>query len=284
MEQATSDEEQRVLLDVADRIMRYIDAVSTAVAQPYLDEREQLVSEQERWARALMDGLLDPVTGVGRTGAAVGEDRPRTWRTAIVPSPSRCPARRRASTHVSRYRCGRAGSSRSSRATGSAAWPGPDVTPVSLTRTNAMLALGEPMRRDDLPSELEFVRLQVETARSVGQTGTIAVDDLLLELLLARSPRVAAALRARVLGPLEEYAARRSPELLQTLVVFVQSGLDRRETATRLSVHANTLDHRLRRVEQLTGLRLGDPQDLTLAVLALKQRELAGDRSRSTPP
>lgn len=147
-----------------------------------------------------------------------------------------------------------------------------------------MLALGEPMRRDDLPSGLEFVRLQVETARSVGKTGTIAVDDLLLELLLARSPRVAAALRARVLGPLEEYAARRSPELLQTLVVFVESALDRRETATKLSVHANTLDHRLRRVEQLTGLRLGDPQDLTLAVLALKQRELAGDRSRSTPP
>jgi DNA-binding PucR family transcriptional regulator len=39
-------------------------------------------------------------------------------------------------------------------------------------------------------------------------------------------------------------------------------------------VHPNTLDYRLRRAEELTGLRLSRPDDLMLMALALKQRTL----------
>ena len=50
--------------------------------------------------------------------------------------------------------------------------------------------------------------------------------------------------------------------------------LDRREAAEQLHVHPNTLDYRLGRAAELTGLDLGRPDDLVLTVLALKQRAL----------
>jgi DNA-binding PucR family transcriptional regulator len=94
------------------------------------------------------------------------------------------------------------------------------------------------------------------------------VRDLVLDLLLARSPRVAADLRRRILGPLE--AGSRS-DLLQTVRTYVALGCDRRHTAEQLHVHPNTLDNRLRRARKLTGLDLDDPEDLATMVLALHE-------------
>jgi len=49
---AADDEERRALLAGAELLMRYVDEVSAAVAQTYLDERQHLVSEEERRLRA----------------------------------------------------------------------------------------------------------------------------------------------------------------------------------------------------------------------------------------
>jgi hypothetical protein len=274
-EQADSAAEREVLLDIADRIMTYIDGISSAVSQAYLDEREHLVSEQERWARALMDGLLDASTPLedlrrlsDKTGLGLAE-RYRPLATCVVDG-----ATREHSRHAITLRTkGVIALTEGDRVCGLAPV---DVAESALARPDAALAVGSPTPRDRLASGLDFARLQVTTARSLGRTGTIGPDDLLLELLLARSPELAESLRARVLGPLEEYAERRSPELLQTLAAYVEAGLDRRAAADGLSVHANTLDYRIRRIEELTGLRLADPEDLALAVLALKQSRLDG--------
>ena len=94
------------------------------------------------------------------------------------------------------------------------------------------------------------------------------------ELLLARSPRLAEVARRRALGPLEEYARKRGSDLVDTLEAFLAADLDRRRAAAALHVHPNTLDYRLKRVEELTGLNLTRADDLTLTALALKQRAL----------
>ena len=114
----------------------------------------------------------------------------------------------------------------------------------------------------------------VDLARRRGQTGEVKDADLLTERLLARSPRLAAQLRRSALGPLEAYAERRSSDLLETLAAFLDSGLDRRKAAEALHVHTNTLQYRLGRIEELTGLSLDDPRDLTTFVLALSVREV----------
>ena len=97
-------------------------------------------------------------------------------------------------------------------------------------------------------------------------------DNHLPEILLECSPQIAERVRRRALGALEDYRIRGRADLLETLRTFVSCDLDRRRASRQLRVHPNTLDYRLRRVEELTGLRLGSPSDLVLICLALKQR------------
>jgi len=270
---ARTADENRVLLTAADRLMRYIDSVSTAVAQAYLDEREHLVSEQERWARALMDGILDgaaPLAHLRQLAESLGMTVLDQYRPFALSVPG-ASAREHARMAVELRDRGILALTEGDRVAGLVP---PDLDTTCMARQRAVVAVAEPADRRDLAGGLQFVRLQVQTARSMGRQGAVTVADLLPELLLARSPQLAAALRARVLGPLEDYASKRSPELLDTLEAFVGCSLDRRRTAERLSIHANTLDYRLRRIEQLTGLTLADPEHLTIAVLALKTRRL----------
>ena len=66
----------------------------------------------------------------------------------------------------------------------------------------------------------------------------------------------------------------RTSALADTLERFVALGLDRRGAAADLGVHPNTLDYRLRRIGELTGLDLGQPRDVAIVVLACRQRRL----------
>jgi DNA-binding PucR family transcriptional regulator len=119
------------------------------------------------------------------------------------------------------------------------------------------------------------MRLLADLGRRLGRTGLVAVDELLPELLLASAPRFASELRQRVLGPLETGRPQRTADLVKTLSVYLDSGLDRRSAATRLHVHPNTLDYRLRQVHELSALDVHRPEDLVLVALALRERELS---------
>jgi hypothetical protein len=68
---------------------------------------------------------------------------------------------------------------------------------------------------------------------------------------------------------------RERPALAQTLEAFLEAAGDVRATAARLSLHRSGLYYRLRRIEELTGLRLEDGDDLLLAHLALRMARLA---------
>jgi len=136
-----------------------------------------------------------------------------------------------------------------------------------------LLAVDELTARGNLTVLLERVRLVIDLGRRLNRTGLIAPEDIALEMLLTNSPDTADSLVSRVFGPLRGSAGRRA-SLEDTLCAFLAASTDRRATAAELQIHPNTLDYRLRRIEELTGLRLADPRDLTLAVLALSQTEL----------
>jgi DNA-binding PucR family transcriptional regulator len=139
----------------------------------------------------------------------------------------------------------------------------------------ALVAIADPTPRAELGDALEEVRLLVDLGQRLGRTGELRPEEHVAELLLARSPRLASLLRERALGPLERHSPRRGSDLLETLETFLECQLDRREAAQRLHVHPNTLDYRLKRAEELTGLSLSRPEDLMLMALALKQRTLS---------
>jgi DNA-binding PucR family transcriptional regulator len=150
-----------------------------------------------------------------------------------------------------------------------------DVDEVVFTSPRGLYSLGPPAPRAELAAAMDDARLLVDLARRESLEGAVEAETFVLELLLARAPDLSARLAERVLGPLEAYDERRGSDLMETLEAFVDCGLDRRRTAERLHVHPNTLDYRLRRVSELTGLEPGRPRDLALLELGLAQRRIA---------
>ncbi|MFM9552576.1 MULTISPECIES: helix-turn-helix domain-containing protein [Streptomyces] len=63
------------------------------------------------------------------------------------------------------------------------------------------------------------------------------------------------------------------PELVATLRTHLAQRQDRRATAQLLNLHPNSVDNRLARIQDLTGLDLADPRDVALALAALLPRD-----------
>lgn len=125
-------------------------------------------------------------------------------------------------------------------------------------------------------AEPTAVSSAAKTAREVLQVamragrppGVYRLDDVLLEYQLAR-PGAARERLGAVLNPLAD-----SPELLETLAVYLRLG-GRRPTAGKLHVHPNTIDYRLRRIQELTGLDATHPADISTLSAALAARRMA---------
>jgi DNA-binding PucR family transcriptional regulator len=120
----------------------------------------------------------------------------------------------------------------------------------------------------ELSDAFEELRTVADVAAREGRVGAVEVDDHLAELLLRRSPRIAARLRARVFDQLMTY----DPELTRTLDSLIEHGFDRGATAAALPVHRNTLANRLRRVRAITGLDVDRPDGRALVWLAWLER------------
>ena len=91
-------------------------------------------------------------------------------------------------------------------------------------------------------------------------------------LLAAQDPAVLEALARTVLGGVLDSDRDRGTELVATLRAFLDGGGRWQDTADALHVHINTLRHRMKRVEELTGRSLAstaDRVDLFLALRAL---------------
>jgi hypothetical protein len=112
-------------------------------------------------------------------------------------------------------------------------------------------------------------------ARACGlPPGLHVLDDVLLEFHLSRPGPSS----HRITALLDPVADR--PELLLTLRTHLAQHQDRRRTAALLELHPNTVDNRLGRLTELTGLDLSSPHDAALAIASLVLRDT--DHGRGT--
>ncbi|WZH52513.1 MAG: GAF domain-containing protein [Nocardioides alkalitolerans] len=128
---------------------------------------------------------------------------------------------------------------------------------------------------EDAPATYRLVR----GALDLGSTpGVVDLADAGLDHLLLRldDPTLLREFVASVLGPVIAYDADRATGLLRTLDVLVAADLERAEAARRLHVHVNTVAQRVRRIEELSGLRVGRPRDLLRLTAALAVARVAG--------
>jgi sugar diacid utilization regulator len=103
----------------------------------------------------------------------------------------------------------------------------------------------------------------------------LTFDEVLIDHIVRSSPAIERAL-SETLRPLVEYDLARHTNLVGTLRAFVDAGFNITKSAAALHVHPNTVAYRLRRIKQLTGREVHDLNDLLVLVLSLKHAALTG--------
>lgn len=126
-------------------------------------------------------------------------------------------------------------------------------------------------------ARLPLAREQAHRALSLvnaSSGGDIASYDELgiHRLLLAVSADELQRFADDVLGALTAYDAEHGSSLVDTLDTYLQAGENLRQTARALFVHTNTAGYRIRRIEDISGLHLGEPADRLSARVALAIR------------
>ncbi|HTU78001.1 MAG TPA: helix-turn-helix domain-containing protein [Solirubrobacteraceae bacterium] len=259
--------ETEALLELAAPLAQYVDRVAAIVTETYLAERELLVSEDERRTRSLLDRLCSATSLDGADSELaehLGVPVQEAYRPFAVAMPERPPHSHAALAARLRHRGFRLAITHGECVAG-LTWRALELADLG-QGAEIVLAIGEPTPRGELAAAREEVVVLAEHARRVGLLGRVQAEEHLLEILLARSPRLVARLRARVLGPLaeEEHA-----ELARTLRALLDCRLDRTATSAALHIHRNTLAYRLRRIEEIARLDLASPRDLVCVYVAL---------------
>jgi hypothetical protein len=258
-----------------ERFLSFVERVSAAVSAAYMEEGERLGLPEERRWRALLDALCEnrPIDADLKTLAAqLGFPLDQSYRLFAAFGVESAESGPTLSSYL--------------RSQGLLpAFEGDLViglAPADFNRKDALatrsevFALFEPVARNELADGLIQVRQLVEIARTLGRSGEVSEGDLLLERLLAGSPRLAAQLQRLVLSPLDRRDDGHDAGLSKTLEVFVTNALERKTTAGLLHVHPNTLDYRLKQIKELTGIDLHQPDDLAMVALALKLSSVKG--------
>jgi PucR C-terminal helix-turn-helix domain len=261
---ASADERERAALGGAfDVVLEWLEIVSQVFEQAYAEERDALVSTQERRARRLFDLVVGGrEADEGQLADALGfrlAERYRPLVAVLAGAPIGAAHLRLAAELRDR---GALAISEGRRVVGLA------HAPVE-TGADALLCESEPLPRGELVEALADLRTAADLATAAGERGRVDPDARLPELLLAHSPRLARRLAARVFDPL--LTAER-PDLVRTVELLAVHGFERSATAAALPVHRNTLLQRIARIEELTGLDLDAPRDRGLVWLAAAAR------------
>lgn len=134
-------------------------------------------------------------------------------------------------------------------------------------------------RLEDLPRSYESARRALTLGRKVhGCGGVMAFDDLGVFRLLSliEDSGELTSFVDDVLGALIAIPAPDNTSLLQTLTVFLETGMNIAETARILHFHYNTLRYRITRIESILGPFTSDPQLRLRILVALQVREMRG--------
>ncbi|WP_245553092.1 PucR family transcriptional regulator [Nocardia veterana] len=163
--------------------------------------------------------------------------------------------------------------------------PAPACTEAELERAvdavgqqaeTAITAIVTRSAPESIPAAAQQTHELLDTTEAIGiGAGLHKFDDLALQYQLTR-PGIARTILETRIAPLDDH-----PELMETLRVFFQTDLNRRRTARQLNIHPNTIDYRLRKIGQLTGLNPSRSQGLWYLRSALIAR--AGALEPSAP-
>jgi hypothetical protein len=219
---------------------------------PPATEAPEVAAEEAGWTPATVAAMVLPVAGSHALLTRLEDDLPAApvgeVVCVLVPDPGR-------GSRLPRLR-------RAARAAGAVATIGPEVAPAdarqSFTRARATLRAIGGLAQPDLHRS----------------------DDHVATLLLAGEPDLASELVARRLGPLLEDQSKTGRRLEATLGAWLDHQGEVGAVAERLGVHPQTVRYRLRRLREIFGASLDDPEARLELQLALRYGRLTGDAQR----
>lgn len=146
--------------------------------------------------------------------------------------------------------------------------PATTVAEIARSRAEAQRALRVVLERESGPGVDDPPRGGDIGRRSVARIGDVETASLLLDLRDLRSSRGDAA--SGVLARLIEYDARNDAHLIDTLTAWLDRFGDVTAAAAACFVHPNTFRYRLRRVAEVGGVDLDDPDARFAAMLEIR--------------
>jgi hypothetical protein len=139
--------------------------------------------------------------------------------------------------------------------------------------SGGVVGIGPPSKLVELEPAFQLASSALEVAAAFGMEGVFDLDDLALHAAIFHEHRIGDRLVERYAAPLDRLGAF-GRTIEGTLESFFRHGMRIEPTARSLYVHPNTLRHRLRRFEEITGADLGRSQDLFRVWWALERRRL----------
>ena len=266
--EAATEAERAALLESADLLFEYIDRVSRIYSDGYESvARSNAASAQEIAAALALRRICaeePPLPEDRQLAERIGFALERAARPFVVALPRASP-----SAHAdlaARLRQNRALAASEGRRvvglSGDGAWR------AVLADRQAVIAHGPPAIGGERGHALDELRDVVALAAARGRSEEVDAGEYLAELLLRRSPRLAAQIRAVVYSPLDGDHA----ELARTLDELIKSNFEKGRVAAGLPVHRNTLRDRIARIAELTGVDLETTEGRGLAWLAWLER------------
>jgi PucR-like helix-turn-helix protein len=281
-------EHDTLLLEVAGSVWRTNDAECSAVAEGYRDEQRRMTGVDDPARRQVLDGLLD---GRGADPAFVRTASSvlavplagRLMAVVALPDADDVPGLEDPSVALLRRGVRSVWGVRSGAQVGVVALGAARLADgVGWLRGLARGPVGV-SAADDASGVAPAYRLADTAARTLPAAArrVVTIDERLPEALMSNSPEISDRLVGQSLGGLLDLPGEERAVLLDTLAAFLASDGSPTRAADELYCHRNTVMHRLRRIESVTGLKLTDPRARLLWQLALLDPEHARAPRRS---
>lgn len=270
-------EHDTLLLEVAGSVWRTNDAECAAVAEGYREEQRRLAGVDDGARQHVLDGLLDGRGGdpaFVRTASellAVPLEG-RLLAVVALPGPDGRPAIDLPHATLLKRGVRSVWGTRSGAQVGIVALgrkSGFEV--MSWLQSAASGPVGVSAVVDGAAEAGAAYRMAETAARTLpaGTRRVVSIDERLPEALMSNSPEISSRLVGQSLGGLLELPADEQDVLLGTLAAFLAADGSPTRAADELYCHRNTVMHRLRRIESVTGRKVTDQRSRLLWQLAL---------------
>jgi len=284
------------LLHISERIFWHVEQATASVARGYMREAAASWTDREMTRYAVLEALISGrIDDLQLANSSVAKDLASGYLAVVAVHRANAGPNQRSMQELVKHISGVVGAAVTTGRplVGSnagdlfALWPEPVIDrdgarvlavvgDLQLALPGLAFGVGEPSR--DLIGVAASFRQARDAARiadALNSPGPLRFLDLDLERIVLASDDLRG-LAVRTLEPLHSYDRRRKSDLIETLSVFIDSGLNVIDTAGRLFVHPNTVSYRLRRIGEISGHDPKSGRGMLVLSLALLGSRLSG--------